>query len=170
MNENSKEQNTKATQYEIAETTSSTNATSEVIIPTNSTENAPKKKSKKKLKIIGSIAGVVVIVAVVIAIVLMPSKLQKVKSECVKMAGGVTSSSNNDFTIDTSLFGDATHIEKALKAVKYANEELGFPSYVYSNILETTALMGRQTKENDDYTVSWTYDPDEGLKVTYSEK
>ena len=70
MNENSKEPNTKVTQNEIEETTSSTNATSEIIIPTNSTENAPKKKSKKKLKIIVSIVGVLVIAGIVVSIAL----------------------------------------------------------------------------------------------------
>ena len=87
MNENSKEPNTKVTQNEIEETTSSTNATSEIIIPTNSTENAPKKKSKKKLKIIVSIVGVLVIAGIIVSIALIPSKFERVKDQCFEIAG-----------------------------------------------------------------------------------
>lgn len=62
------------------------------------------------------------------------------------------------------------HQKKVLEAVKYANEELDFPGSVYSDMLETTALMGRQVEENSKCKVSWTYHPDDGLKVTYTEK
>lgn len=47
MNENSKEPNTKVTQNEIEETTSSTNATSEIIIPTNS-QRMHQRRSQKR--------------------------------------------------------------------------------------------------------------------------
>ena len=60
--------------------------------------------------------------------------------------------------------------EDALKAIQYANEELGFSGSVYSQMLKTSALMGRQSEENSKYKVSWTYHPDEGLEVTYTEK
>ena len=63
-----------------------------------------------------------------------------------------------------------SHQESALEAIKYANEELGFGDSVYSDMMNTTALMGRQTEENDKYKVSWTYHPDDGLTVTYTKK
>ena len=62
-------------------------------------------------------------------------------------------------------------IEKnALEAIRYANEELGFNDSVYSKMMKTTALMGRQNEETDKYKVSWTYHPDNGLEVTYEKK
>jgi hypothetical protein len=60
--------------------------------------------------------------------------------------------------------------EKALEAIQYANEQLGFSGAVYQKMLETNALMGRQSEENKKYRVSWTYHPDYGLEVTYEEK
>lgn len=60
--------------------------------------------------------------------------------------------------------------EKTLKAIKHANSELGFNNYLYTQVLNTTALMGRQSTETDKYRVSWTYHPDEGLEVTYEKK
>ena len=57
--------------------------------------------------------------------------------------------------------------EKALEAIKYVNKELGFNGSLYNRMLETNAIMGRQSEENDKYRVTWTYHPDEGLEVTY---
>ena len=141
-------------------------------------ENTPKKKiSKKKLGIIGAIVAVIVIVAV---IALMPSKFDKVKNECVHIAGSIASGKGY-FKIETIPDSwdsmDPTvraimlpgHQQDALDAIKYANEELGFPG-VYSQMLNTTALMGRQSDENSKYKVTWTYHPDDGLTVTYSKK
>lgn len=59
---------------------------------------------------------------------------------------------------------------EALTAIQYANEELGFSTSVYTRMLETSPLMGRQSKENDKYIVSWTYHPDDRLEVTYEKK
>ena len=60
--------------------------------------------------------------------------------------------------------------KNALEAIRYANEELGFNDSVYSKMMKTTALMGRQNEETDKYKVSWTYHPDNGLEVTYEKK
>lgn len=139
----------------------------------------PKKKfSKKKIGIIGA---VVAIVAIIIAVSLIPSKFDRVTSECVHIAG-FAATGDNYFRLETipddwdnmdptvraiMLSG---HQEAVLEAVKYANEELGFPGSVYSDMLRTTALVGRQVEENDKYKVSWTYHPDDGLTVTYTKK
>ena len=139
---------------------------------------AKPKLSKKKLAIIGGIA--VAAIAVVVTL-LIPSKFEQVKNECVQIAGSITGSGDY-FIIDTYpdeyeymnpnvvalLKQDAQ--ENALKAIRYANEELGFNGSVYSQMMNTTALMGRQTAETDKYKVSWTYHPDDGLEVTYEVK
>lgn len=144
----------------------------------SASEAAKPKFTKKKLMIIG---GAAVAVAVIAIALLIPSKFERVKTECVHIAGMV-SGSGDYFTIDTYpdvyenmdptlaaiLLSSAQ--ENALEAIKYANEELGFNGSVYSKMMETTALMGRQSEENDKYEVSWTYHPDDGLEVTYEKK
>lgn len=158
----------------------STSQTEEIIPSEDSmgAQETPKKKfTKKKLAVL----GVIFVVVVIIVIALLPSKFEKVESECVSIAG-VISSGKGYFIIDTypdsyenaDEFVKATSLprlqENALKAIVYANEELGFNGAVYSRMKETTALMGRQVEENDKYKVSWTYHPDDGLKVTYEKK
>ncbi len=145
--------------------------------PVENVEAVAKPKSKKK-KI--AIIGVIAIVAIAVAI-FCPSKFERVKTKCVHIAGQVTGSGDY-FMIDTypdhyknmddlvvSIMLPDTQ-ENALEAIRYANEELGFNGSVYSNMLRTSALMGRQSAENDKYRVSWTYHPDDGLEVTYEKK
>lgn len=119
--------------------------------------------------------------AIVIVILLIPSKFDRVENECVHIAGSVASG-NNYFTLETipdtwdnmdptvRALMLPSHQEGVLEAVKYANKELGFPGSVYSDMMNTSALMGRQVEENDKYKVSWTYHPDDGLTVTYTKK
>ncbi len=129
------------------------------------------------------IIGGAVIAAVIILVLflLIPSKFERVKNEALQIAGRI-SGSGDYFIIDTypdeyknmdplvagMLAGDAQ--ENALEAIQYVNEELGFSSSVYSDMLSTNALMGRQSEENAKYKVSWTYHPDDGLEVKYEKK
>lgn len=140
---------------------------------------APKAKSKKKVLII--VGAAVLVVAVLLAVIFHKSEFEKVKDECVQIAGMVTGSGDY-FTIDTypdtyeNMDSAVRAIllpraqENALEAIKYANAELGFNGSVYNKMLETNALMGRQSEENSKYKVSWTYHPDDGLEVTYEKK
>ncbi len=146
---------------------------------TENTADMPQRKlSKKKLGVIGA---AVAIAAIVIVVLLIPSKFDRVKDECVHIAGSL-SSGKNYFTLETipdtwdnmdptvRAFMLPSHQEGVLEAVRYANKELGFPGSVYSDMMNTSALMGRQVEENDKYKVSWTYHPDDGLTVTYTKK
>ena len=150
----------------------STNECMEVLATTKS------KLAKKKV----IICGVLIIAVIAVAFAFLhESKFERVEDECVQIAGMV---SGNDgyFTIDTYPDSyknmDAISVayllpraqENALEAIKYANKQLGFNGFLYSKMMETTALMGRQSEENDKYKVSWTYHPDEGLEVTYEKK
>jgi len=140
-------------------------------------EAQKKKISKKTWVIIGGILAIIVIAIIIIAFI--PSKFDKVKNECVQIAGQL-SSGKNYFTLDTDPYEEMNEAlrsmllpdtqEKTLAAIKYANEELGFPGSVYSDMLKTSALMGRQSEENNKYKVSWTYHPKHGLEVTYTKK
>lgn len=138
-----------------------------------------KKFSKVKLGIIGAI---VIIVGVILAIVLIPTKLERVKDECVSICGQA-SYGDDYFKLDTDpndKFSDEMRatldrlnpdrVKNTLEAIQYANKELGFGDSVYSEMLGTTALMGRQSEENKNYKVTWSYHPDHGLEVIYSKK
>ena len=137
--------------------------------------------SKKKLIILGSIA-IFVIVAVIITLLCIPSRFERVKNEALNIAGQISHRGDDNFTIDTYPYEDTNlnsavisalapdSQRKALEAIQYVNEELGFNGAVYNRMMETNALMGRQSEENDKYRVSWTYHPDEGLEVTYEKK
>ncbi len=58
----------------------------------------------------------------------------------------------------------------SLDGIKFINEKLGFTDALYSKMLQTTTLMGRQTKEKNKYRVNWTYHPNQGLEVMYEKK
>lgn len=144
--------------------------------------NAIKAWSKKKKIIAGSVAAVVVVGAVVAFALLYKSEFEQVKDECLDIAGIVTGDGKTSFTLDTypdhyenmdpDVVGllKASTQEKVLKAIKHANTALGFDSGLYDQMLQTNALMGRQTEENSKYKVAWSYHPDDGLEVTYQKK
>lgn len=166
-------QNTQSVENETPEHTVLEN---ENAVDTNRT---PKRKLSKKV-LVAIIAAAVAVIAIVAAL-LIPSEFERVKNECVQIAGRVTGSGDY-FEIDTypdeyenldstvaAILAPSTQ-ENALKAIKYANEALGFNGSLYSQMLETTALMGRQSAETSKYRVSWTYHPDDGLEVTCEKK
>ncbi len=147
----------------------------------NYTETKPKKKfqlTKKNIIII----GVALVAAITIAFaVFHKSEFEKTKDGVLEIAGMVEGKGdyftidtypdayeNMDATLRSILLPEAQ--QNALEAIKFANEKLGFNGSLYSKMMETTALMGRQTDENDKYEVSWTYHPDDGLEVTYEKK
>lgn len=168
------------TQEEDIATSGETTVTEPVILAeeNHATATVAKKLTKKKL-IIG--ASCLIAIIAIAFIIFYPSKFERVKDECVQLAGMI-SGGKDYFTIDTfpdvyenmdewlvaMLKDDAQ--EGALEAIRYANRELGFNGSVYNDMLKTTALMGRQHEENDKYEVSWTYHPDDGLEVTYEKK
>lgn len=151
------------------------------VLPAEDSEKTPvtpKTKLRKK-KII--ILGAILVAVVAVIVFLHQSEFERVKHKAVDIAGMV-SGGKGYFTIDT--YPDAyanmgygsqhpllkNMRENALEAIKYANEALGFNGSLYNRMLETSALMGRQSEENSRYKVSWTYHPDDGLEVTYEKK
>lgn len=146
--------------------------------------DTPPKKKKPQLKLKKEnlpILGIIAVVLIAGAFLLLhKSEFERVHDECLDIAGQITGSGDDYFTIDTypyeGMDADVAAImaprtqTKALEAIKHANEELGFSGAVYSQMMQTSALMGRQSAENDKYEVSWTYHPDRGLEVTYEKK
>lgn len=137
-----------------------------------------KAKSKRKKLIIFGCALAVAVAAILPFVI--KSEFERVKDE----VGHIVSISygKDYFTIDTypDTYENMDEVvaalllpeveENALEAIRYANEELGFNGALYSNMLETSALMGRQSAETSKYRVTWTYHPDDGLEVTYEKK
>ena len=54
--------------------------------------------------------------------------------------------------------------------IEQVNIDLGFSAALSEKMNTTSWDMGRQTQENDDYIVSWTFHPDKGLEVMYEVK
>ena len=54
-------------------------------------------------------------------------------------------------------------------SIETVNTKLGLPDYLYSDMMNTTWSMGKQSEtfEEQGITVTWTYHPDKGLEVTY---
>lgn len=55
-------------------------------------------------------------------------------------------------------------------ALNCVYEELDVPTYISENIGQTRALDGRQNAEWDDFSVSWSYHPDDGANVIFVQK
>ncbi len=138
------------------------------------------KLTKKRLITFGVIGAAILVVIIAIAL-LYESEFEKVRKETLQIAGCITGSGDY-FMVDTypdeyktmdkalaSILLPNAEVN-ALKAIKYANEALGFNGSLYSQMIRTSALMGRQSAENEKYRVSWTYHPDDGLEVTYEKK
>lgn len=149
----------------------------------NATDGKPAKKSvfTKKNILIG--IAVLILTAAIVLIALYPRiKFNQAKNKAVDIAGQISSRGKDNFTIDTYPYEDTQMDPRliamladdarigALAGIEYVNEALGFNGALYDKMLETNALMGRQSEENKHYRVSWTYHPDEGLEVTYEIK
>ncbi|MBE6607720.1 MAG: hypothetical protein E7633_04100 [Ruminococcaceae bacterium] len=76
---------------------------------------------------------------------------------------------NMSITIDTNPFDSSrnSYESEAISAVLSINAYLNFPSSLNERISSTRAIDGMQTQTYGDYTVSWTYHPDNGLKIIY---
>ena len=135
---------------------------------------APKRKVVNK-KIAIRLAIIVAVVATAF-VVFQISEFERVKSKVVDICP-VSSSGKGNFSIDTrpdhyteEMILYLAPQDDALKGIQYANEALGFNGALYSKMLETNSLMGRQSEENRKYKVSWSYHPDDGLEVIYEKK
>lgn len=73
--------------------------------------------------------------------------------------------------IDTNPLDFKDHYNSdALQLVKDVNNALGFSESLYEKMILTRALDGMQSDENENFKVSWTYHPDQGLNVFYEKK
>lgn len=149
------------------------------------TTESTNKKSKKSL-IFVIISSILLVVAIIIVIWFKNTTFDRLTSNMLHeypYANNSRAKDDSYMKIDTNpydkdvdelSFVEATTFEQtqndSLKAIKYVNEKLGFSEALYQKMLETTALMGKQTDENKKYKVSWSYHPKSGLEVMYEKK
>lgn len=151
----------------------------------NITPTGPRCSRKKKL-ILGCAAAVVIIAVSSSIPILRGSVFDRLTSQMLSeypYADNARGADGSYLKIDTNpydrdfeelqVWEAATFARKqqdSLDGIKFMNQKLGFTDAVYSQMLETSALMGRQTAETGKYRVSWTYHPDQGLEVMYEKK
>jgi len=56
------------------------------------------------------------------------------------------------------------------QTVQDINQALGFSDSLWEKMAQTRALDGRQSFESDEFTVTWSYHPDNGLNALYERK
>ena len=61
-------------------------------------------------------------------------------------------------------------LEDTIDGIKFMNQKLGFTNSLFGRMADTTAAMGKQSDENDDYIVTWSFNSSTGLEVIYSKK
>lgn len=76
----------------------------------------------------------------------------------------------NPYNYDSDNSNSTKYLSAACSAIRRIHTELGLPSYLYNEMLETRALDGRQTYSGSKVNVSWRYHPDSGLEVRYTSK
>ncbi len=132
------------------------------------------KNRKKGRTIAGCIVvaiSLIVTCAWMLPAVLTPSDFNDMYSSIEDESWCEIASDGSWMEIDTNPYDlDDYYNSTALSKIKSINEDLGFSSSVYQEMLETRALDGRQSASSDKYTVSWTYHPDDGMEVMYKIK
>lgn len=148
-------------------------------------EGKPRKKLSKKLLALIA-AGTVVIAVVAVVIYLQSSVFSRAISAMLQeypYADNSRATDDSYMEIDTNPYDkDYDELElwqqltfyktqnDSIEGIKFLNKRFGFSSAVYKKMMETTALMGRQSEENGKYRVSWSYHPSRGLEVLYEKK
>lgn len=142
------------------------------------------KRFLKSKPFIALIAVLVVFISFVVLFFTVSefARFKCIEDEALSIAGEI-SAGNNYFKIDTKssqvLLDDMTSFQKslhlqqqakAIEAIKYTNKRLHFNESLYTYMVSTSAVMGTQREENENYVVTWTYSPDDGLEVKYKIK
>ncbi len=73
----------------------------------------------------------------------------------------------NPYDYDSDESGATQYSSTALAKIIGINNTLGFPSYVYQEMVSTRALDGTQSYHGTRFSASWKYHPDSGLEVIY---
>lgn len=77
---------------------------------------------------------------------------------------------SNPYNYDSDSSLSTKYLVVAAEAIQKINRELGLPTYLYDDMIKTTALEGRQSYSGTKVNVSWKYHPNNGLEVRYTAK
>lgn len=89
-------------------------------------------------------------------------KLKKAYDECVSSDTRL-SSDGLSIIVDSEDENDYEGLVDVITIIA----QLGLPDSLFEEMISTTALMGKQVETYDDYEVSWSYHPDNGLDVIF---
>jgi hypothetical protein len=73
-------------------------------------------------------------------------------------------------TISIDGMGEEDYSGTSYGALVCVVTKAGTPDYIYSNIMATRALDGRQTQEFDGIEVSYSFHPDSGANIVFHKK
>ena len=134
--------------------------------------NATIETKKKKKPIVPIIIGaVVVILVLIIALGGGKKNFSKIFSDIQHNSWCTISSDGKTMTIDTNPNDEYNYIDLiAYYTLEDINAELGFPSYVYSDMGDTTSSDGVQSASTDSVYATWTFSSYTGLEVIYTFK
>ena len=138
----------------------------------------PKKKKGKVIAIVAIVSVVVVIISLLSCCLIGsifggglggPRDFQDRYGDLDDESWVTIASDGSWMKIDTNPYDlDDYLVSGSADKIKEINLELGFSSSVYDKMLETRAIDGTQYASCADYSVSWTYHPDEGLEAYYT--
>ena len=135
--------------------------------------NANIETKKKKKPLVPIIIGAVVVVLVLIIALAGGGKKNfgKIFSDIKYNSWCTISSDGKTMTIDTNPNDEYNYIDLiAYYTIEDINAELGFPSYVYDDMGDTTSSDGVQSASTDSVYATWTFSSDTGLEVIYTFK
>ncbi len=90
-------------------------------------------------------------------------KLSEVYNDCAPEEKKYVSLGYDGKSLTVDTRGDS----EALSIILTANVYLNLPSSLTEKMSSTRAIDGTQTQDCGDYTVTWNYHPDDGMKVIY---
>lgn len=145
--------------------------TNSAISQYNSNVNKANKNNLIKFACIGGLIVAIIIIVMILVSPSGPKKFDEMYSKLESESWCEIASDGSWMKIDTNPYDiDDYYDSDAYHKIESINSELGFSSSVYKQMGETRALDGRQSASCDNYEVSWTYHPDQGMEVLYSIK
>lgn len=143
--------------------------------PVNAAVAQPvKAKKKKTLATIVAVLALVTIVVGVVAVNVKPKgpDFQALYDEYCSSPWAKVASDGSYLAIDTNpsdrKADSNIYILEADQAIKDINKALGFDESLYERMGRTNALAGMQSETDNGVRVSWDYNTNDGLEVTYS--
>ena len=132
-----------------------------------------KKKNKKKALpfiIIGAV--LIIIIGIVVAVILSNRfSFKESFSDIVGEDWCYIPDDDSYMEIDTNPYNKKNADDDDIwYEVEKINKKLGFSESVFDDMLKTSYNDGTQTAENDEFKARWTYHPDYGLEVKYTQK